>query len=1160
MAGPALHPFVVGNGQASTIQPRSAWYSAYADVNGDGIVDLITAVPAEHGGVPEVRLGDGRGGFGCDSADVSCQIAGNGDWLGRAYLLALPASRIIGDPSPLPLVNDFSYQNGRAHFFHDVTGDGLADLIEYDPPDSFVPARLRLWVNVDGLTFRCATSSDCTVATIGSSGGGPPFVSATHRIVFADIDGNGTEEFAFIGFEGIWTFSFLQTEIVPVLGPHSNIPGLLTRIRNGVGADTEVVYQTIQELDSAASDADANSFRHPWAKHVPTVLPVVTRIAIRDTPSTAGSPLGQPYTLSRTRHFEYRDPAYDLWQHAFVGFARSREITSSGEVVQRWFYFGGCESGPFIDPQCINGSDGGNDGSGISTYPDKPLVGAIVRLDRFVPGPGARPSQWLMTRTFQYSASPNWIQPAGLDPDRPVVWSRIARVDTFLYDTSLSVSSTDIVNKPTDPQLVPNQTGMLHLRVDFAYDKAGNFASKRDYGRFDDGTQTALDDEIVSIYGPQNGRCGSNWSCLAQEVQTAYRPPTLIQDQQLRDYRLVYTPTADLLEVDGRLFSTSSVKAGLARELTVGVGAPTTAQVTDGWKILRRFDYDAYGNVVRVLGALGSNQSCTRASYDSAFRQFPEVIKRFGGGGCSGTVLRDDLGYDRGLGTISTVSFPNDTLQSIETDAFGRPEKIYAPVPDGAPFATFLATEFIRHDREPVPWVEEKDQVDKDEFVSVISVFNGLGEPVLGFTQADPVVDGVPWVLHGWTERDANGDEQGIFQPWFFNGNARAVADNATSLAPQGTRKSTYRDSFGRPNISLDGTLPIATYRYSPLVLEVQDAEQLKTTGQYKGLKTTIREDGHNRIIQTTSPSANDRATTTFEYLGTGELTAIHKTSDRDPFVFTHQAFWDSFGRMIMSLEPNTSTVDSHGAIHSWRYVYDNEGRTVGTSDARGCGENLFYDALGRTVALDASPCDSSQPSYTPPNLLTGDGTEGFYRYDAYPAGSTVSTPTFANHPQSALGRLISIQDRGAYSVFSYDERGLVRRVMRQVVRPGLPASTIATRYTDHWFKQEADYDLGGRLRKRTLGLEGTPFPRDSFEGYAYSARNLPREIDSSFGVLVRNLKVLRAGITNDSGVWRSGSHTVRDWIRCAQLSAQVAPVAPLSTIAVAGTVHHDLL
>ena len=57
-------------------------------------------------------------------------------------------------------------------------------------------------------------------------------------------------------------------------------------------------------------------------------------------------------------------------------------------------------------------------------------------------------------------------------------------------------------------------------------------------------------------------------------------------------------------------------------------------------------------------------------------------------------------------------------------------------------------------------------------------------------------------------------------------------------------------------------------------------------------------------------------------------------------------------------------------------------GRSLGS--ARGCGENLQYDAMGRLVGEDYSPCDSTnQPAYTPGHYTTGDGLEAFYVYDA---------------------------------------------------------------------------------------------------------------------------------------------------------------------------------
>jgi hypothetical protein len=66
---------------------------------------------------------------------------------------------------------------------------------------------------------------------------------------------------------------------------------------------------------------------------------------------------------------------------------------------------------------------------------------------------------------------------------------------------------------------------------------------------------------------------------------------------------------------------------------------------------------------------------------------------------------------------------------------------------------------------------------------------------------------------------------------------------------------------------------------------------------------------------------------------------------------------YDTLGRMVFNAEPNTSTnfsstVNASG-VRGWTYAYDIAGRLVGTSDARGCGENIFHDNYGRVIAED---------------------------------------------------------------------------------------------------------------------------------------------------------------------------------------------------------------
>src|SRR4029078_9454804 len=78
---------------------------------------------------------------------------------------------------------------------------------------------------------------------------------------------------------------------------------------------------------------------------------------------------------------------------------------------------------------------------------------------------------------------------------------------------------------------------------------------------------------------------------------------------------------------------------------------------------------------------------------------------------------------------------------------------------------------------------------------------------------------------------------------------------------------------------------------------------------------------------------------------------------------------YDSLGRMGLNVEQDTSksfTEDTtvtgtpsggtSSGIRTWRYAYNDAGDLVGTSDARGCGENFRYDAQGRLVIEDYSP------------------------------------------------------------------------------------------------------------------------------------------------------------------------------------------------------------
>jgi YD repeat-containing protein len=233
-----------------------------------------------------------------------------------------------------------------------------------------------------------------------------------------------------------------------------------------------------------------------------------------------------------------------------------------------------------------------------------------------------------------------------------------------------------------------------------------------------------------------------------------------------------------------------------------------------------------------------------------------------------------------------------------------------------------------------------------------------------------------------------------------------------------------------------------------------------------------------------------------------------------EPSAITKQGFtggygrsvvWDSLGRMIANYEDNTTSRNT-GA--GWRYAWDDTNRLVGTSDARGCGEDIYYDALGRVVGEDYSPCRASHAPYSAADGASGTGFEVLNSYDAYEADQVASDSTFIDDSLLATGRLVATQDRGAHTRFSYDNRGRVRRTDRQVAKPLSQQVFDASIYAPHLFSTRSDFDNADRLTYRTGGGEDafTMYGRSSAEYYAYSPRGLLASIASDYGNIIQSI------------------------------------------------------
>ncbi len=265
--------------------------------------------------------------------------------------------------------------------------------------------------------------------------------------------------------------------------------------------------------------------------------------------------------------------------------------------------------------------------------------------------------------------------------------------------------------------------------------------------------------------------------------------------------------------------------------------------------------------------------------------------------------------------------------------------------------------------------------------------------------------------------------------------------------------------------------------------------------------------------------------TTTTQFMSTGEPRVITRQRGSDQVVRWLQ--YDSLGRMVLNVEPNTTKnfipAPAPGVVatippttKAWRYAYDVNGELVGTSDARGCGSNYAYDAGGRVTIEDYSPCLAAQATYSTPNPLTGDGAEVFYHYDSPDPTAPPIIDDCTISSSLMRGRLASVSDRASKTLSSFDGRGRAVCGARRVavpVAPGTSIDLLASRYAPTWYTQTTSFDGADRPVQDSTGAKYA-VPTQGTTTYvttSYSKRGTVATVGSSYGPL------LVTGVTRDA-------------------------------------------
>ncbi|HVJ89530.1 MAG TPA: toxin TcdB middle/N-terminal domain-containing protein, partial [Labilithrix sp.] len=1112
---PVQRPFADTNNVPSltSAEKPGATKYFYADVNGDGLVDLVSAEvdaaaplgppfpsgPLVHG--IHVRPGDGHGRFAC----VDAKQGGLGCAPTEHALAPSYTARLVPSTTEQPFLTFFDSES----LVHDVTGDGLADIIHYNPSTGDI----SLWINQNGRDFGCAASGCIVGRTFDDVHSG--FTIGPHRVTAADMNADGVDDIVVVSRTGVFVVSAMQRtpDIFAASAPR---PGLLTSIDNGHGATTNIQYKTIQQLDVEAERAG-----QPWDHHSPAVEAVVTQIEARNTKLPNGGTLADPYRFYRVTRYDYRDPAYDRWKRSFEGFRKVR-VALGGEmaVTETTYWYSGCgrdsldpaqQDNVVAVPHCRATRE--RDSSALAD-------GLPVLVERFIPNLGERsPRSDLWAIQYRYDLKGS---AAGTD-GRAVGFAYAHSIESSFYDTTRSTSDVPpAIDKVSGGDPLPRarvQDGMKRTRRTIFVDDYGTTVRADEEGLFaeqDTKTVTYLTNrDTDECPGPGSAHletlgCTSEFECKPTYVVTCGWRAGSGTPEPARRQRFRYEGNVKnrgaVVEVAARRFGALPLNRHHATGGAVA-NAPDDQVLDsagDGWAILQQNEYDDLGNLVRtVRGPATSAPECVSIDYEWAYRQWPKLTRRHRAG-CGTEALEEAVAYHRGFGVATSTLSPSLGLSTVDLDWFGRPSRVNRPGTDGYPAATAAAVDFSYKDSGPVPYVEVIRFVAGDRIHSFAAT-NGLGEPVVNFSEND---DGSGWSVSGDTKRNANGQVTDVGGARHFPIDPRQYLELGSSLPSNSRRWSIQYDHFGR-NIGVyeyaatGGLTPLVTRSYLPLSVIERDAEQ-QPGGQHASAFTRADYDGHGRVTKTVARTSEGDEVTTVQYAPTGEPLRIARGTASSPDLYVRSLVYDSLGRVVLNEEPNT------GGISGWRYAWDDVGRLVGTSDARGCGKNLYYDGLGRMVGEDLSPCLPSHGAYSTPNLATGDGLEAVYRYDAYEAAQPgdaawANDPLFLDRDTHAAGRLVSVRDRGSHTRFFYDVRGRVRRISRAPAKPAEFAGVGDARYTDNTFDQRIDFDDTDRVVRRTSGAVD---PRllvngASEERYTYTRRDLLAGITSSYGPII---------------------------------------------------------
>lgn len=773
------------------------------DFNGDGLLDFV------------------RRDIGLDSSTVWVWYGlGHGEFTASKQVPGAPR----GDPSEFHLL--------------DVNHDGQADLLRISG------SWATIHVNRGSLGFSGARGNFQ----------GLPAASETSRLLFADMNGNGTTDV-------VWVTTDFKLRYLELSGePYT---GLLSRIDNGMGFVSEVAYRSSTEYAVEAKTAGK-----PWIYPLATPVPVVSEVRTTDSLDVIG------FRATETRSsFAYRDGYYDGKEHEFRGFGAA-EVTALGDethdsLVAHTRFHVGLNPITLADEEVLKGkplsaSEADQDGNVLAS------VEAIWQ------------AEWLCQEAIGESVQ--------VLPRCQALGDLTGKKDQLVAVALASSSMTASIEKSSRPRFT---------FVSSEFDAWGSPIRVSHLGEV----------KYAGAYQPGE-------PLDVTRVRDVPGDEEVTVNKYLRDVGewLIGLPTEEQLQntAGDVLTRERTFYDGLAfGKARLGLVTRETEYDADGarWVTVESSEYDSWGNEIASVDAVGDRVEYDYDAQTALFKTAERVEI------ASGDFLRFGADYDFAYGAMTRATDPNGNASRFSLDGLGRVSAIYDAL-HSLPVSAFEYS--YGTPKHPVSKTrirrlqEVGGSYPQGRYHTTLAYTDGTGKLRQQKDQAEAPLG---WVASGWTVFSARGEPVVEFDNFSSSSSELELPPAAT---PRATSYRDARGRVVRGTVPPTEDLPDGgetVTQFFPFETRSYN-ERESTDGDFANPEIT-RFDGLGRVVEVEkyndTTDGQQRLRWRVQYDARGEIVRFADpqwNGREDDSRHLRRYTYDALGRLKTVEDPNAGRTD----------------------------------------------------------------------------------------------------------------------------------------------------------------------------------------------------------------------------------------------------------